>query len=159
MTSPIPPFPLPLKEGRAGKAGWERFAVMKKHLPLTSKGEAARAVKSKTSPIKKHIPQRTCIGCREVESKRELMRIVRTPEGQVLADPTGKKSGRGAYLHKERECWDTALRSRGRLEHALKLEGSLAPEDRAALEELGSRFPPRAIVRAKENTHAPSPLQ
>src|ERR671937_1215705 len=97
--------------------------------------------------MKKHIPQRTCIGCREVESKREMLRIVRTPEGRVIADPTGKKSGRGAYLHKERECWDATLGNRGRLEHALKLESGLPAEDRAALEELGKSFPPRAVAR------------
>jgi len=44
---------------------------------------------------RRHIPQRTCVGCRQVRAKRELIRIVRTPEGRVLIDPTGKKSGRG----------------------------------------------------------------
>ena len=100
--------------------------------------------------MKKHIPQRTCIGCRQVESKRELLRIVRTPEGRVLADPTGKKAGRGAYLHKERECWEQVLAGRGRLEHALKLETPMSSEDRAALEELAKTFPPRAVARAGE---------
>ncbi len=98
----------------------------------------------------KHIPQRTCIGCREVEAKRALMRIVRSTDGHVVADPTGKKAGRGAYLHKERECWEAALEARGRLQYALKLEEPLSAEDRAALEQLGSAFPPRAVARASE---------
>jgi len=57
----------------------------------------------------KHIPQRTCVGCRQVLSKRELMRIIRTPEG-IRYDPTGKADGRGAYLHDKRSCWERALK-------------------------------------------------
>jgi predicted RNA-binding protein YlxR (DUF448 family) len=67
----------------------------------------------------KHIPQRTCVGCRETLSKRGLMRIVRTPEG-VRYDATGKAEGRGAYLHDKKSCWERALR--GSLAHALKTE-------------------------------------
>jgi len=52
----------------------------------------------------KHIPQRTCVGCREVLSKRQMLRIVRTTEG-VQVDPSGKLAGRGAYLHDKRSCW------------------------------------------------------
>jgi uncharacterized protein len=74
----------------------------------------------------KHIPQRTCIGCRETLPKRELMRIVRTPEG-VRYDPTGKTDGRGAYLHNKRSCWEQALK--GSLAHALKTELSQADKD------------------------------
>ncbi len=82
----------------------------------------------------KHIPQRTCVGCREVLSKRELLRIVRTSEG-VLYDPTGKADGRGAYLHDKRSCWEQALK--GSLAHALKTE--LTQKDKNLLEEfLGS---------------------
>ncbi len=44
------------------------------------------------------IPQRMCVGCREMKNKRDLIRVVRTPEGNIEIDPTGKKSGRGAYL-------------------------------------------------------------
>src|SRR5262245_28338160 len=91
--------------------------------------------------MKKHIPQRTCIACRQVQSKRELMRIVRTPEGHVIADPTGKKNGRGTYIHKTRECWDEVLQTRGKLQHALKLETPIAPEDLVALAELAKTFP------------------
>ncbi len=106
--------------------------------------------------MKKHIPQRTCIGCREVEAKRELMRIVRTPAGRVVVDPTGKQAGRGAYLHKERECWETVLGVRGRLEHALNMETSLSVEDRTALQQVAATFPPRAVVRATEARTAPA---
>ena len=65
----------------------------------------------------KHIPQRTCVGCRTVLSKRSLVRLVRRPEG-VQLDPTGKLAGRGAYLHNRRSCWEKGLK--GPLEHALK---------------------------------------
>lgn len=62
-------------------------------------------------PRPKHIPQRMCVACRERSAKRTLMRIVRTPEGRVELDPTGRKNGRGAYLCDDPACWDRALRS------------------------------------------------
>ena len=77
---------------------------------------------------RKHIPQRTCVGCREVLSKRSLIRIVRTPEG-VRVDPTGKLAGRGAYLHDQKTCWERALK--GALSSALKVE--LTEEDKEYL--------------------------
>ena len=67
----------------------------------------------------KHIPQRTCVGCRTVLPKRSLTRLVRRPEG-VQVDPTGKLAGRGAYLHNVRSCWEKGLK--GPLAHALKVE-------------------------------------
>jgi hypothetical protein len=76
----------------------------------------------------KHIPQRTCVGCRETLSKRELLRIVRTLEG-VIYDPTGKAKGRGAYLHDKKSCWERALK--GSLASALKTE--LTEEDKLRL--------------------------
>ncbi len=79
---------------------------------------------------RKHVPQRTCVGCREVEGKRALIRVVRTPEGRVEVDPTGKRNGRGAYVHAQPECWAEALR--GKLEQALK--ATLSGDDRHALE-------------------------
>jgi predicted RNA-binding protein YlxR (DUF448 family) len=60
-----------------------------------------------------------------------LIRIVRTPDGHVVLDPTGKKSGRGAYLCAKRSCWEPALR-KGTLEHEFAV--TLSPEDRAELE-------------------------
>lgn len=88
---------------------------------------------------RKHIPQRTCVGCRQVQAKREMIRIVRTPEGRVEIDPTGKKSGRGAYLHPRRACWERALKD-GRLEHALRIE-ALREEDRMALVAYAATLP------------------
>jgi predicted RNA-binding protein YlxR (DUF448 family) len=83
----------------------------------------------------KHIPQRTCIGCRETLPKRELMRIVRTSEG-VRYDSTGKLEGRGAYLHNKRSCWEQALK--GSLAHALKAE--LSQMDRDYLNQILSKL-------------------
>lgn len=65
----------------------------------------------------KHIPRRTCVGCREVLPKRSLIRIVNSPEG-VKIDPTGKAHGRGAYLHDQRSCWVRGIN--GALDHALR---------------------------------------
>ena len=78
---------------------------------------------------KKHIPQRTCIGCREVNEKKTLVRIVKSPEG-VYIEPTGRKPGRGAYLHEAKGCWETALK-RGAIGRALKTE--LTPDETAIL--------------------------
>ncbi len=78
----------------------------------------------------KHVPQRTCVGCREVLPKRKMIRIVRTTEG-VQVDPTSKVAGRGAYLHDRRECWERGLK--GALANALK--ATLTTDDRAKLEE------------------------
>lgn len=58
------------------------------------------------------IPQRTCIGCRSVRPKKELVRIVRTPDGVIEIDPTGKRSGRGAYVCPSGDCLDKAMRGR-----------------------------------------------
>ncbi|MBE9524471.1 MAG: YlxR family protein [Chloroflexi bacterium] len=72
----------------------------------------------------KHIPQRTCIGCRKVQAKRSMVRVVRTAQG-VQIDVTGKLAGRGAYLHQTRACWERGLK--GALARALKTE--LTPDD------------------------------
>jgi len=77
----------------------------------------------------KHIPQRTCVGCRTVMAKRQLVRVVRTADG-VLVDPTGKLAGRGAYLHDRLSCWESGLA--GSLAHALKT--GLTADDRGRLE-------------------------
>lgn len=91
----------------------------------------------------KHVPQRTCVGCRTTLAKRELIRIVRTAEG-VRVDPTGKLAGRGAYLHDRRSCWERGLR--GALSHALKAE--LTPEDRERLEAFADALPEDAATDA-----------
>ncbi len=100
----------------------------------------------------KHIPQRTCIACRTVRPKRELVRIVRTATNQVEADATGKKAGRGAYLCRQRECWEEVLNSRGRLEHALNLEMPLDPQEVARLREYAATLPPRSREQAAIET-------
>lgn len=99
-------------------------------------------------PVKrvKHIPQRTCVGCRTVLAKRELIRIVRTAGG-VRVDPTGKLSGRGAYLHDRRSCWERGLRAG--LAHALKTE--LTPEDRERLEVFVNTLPAEAEAPADKS--------
>ena len=84
----------------------------------------------------KRIPQRTCVGCREVLPKRQMVRIVRTAEGARI-DPTGKLAGRGAYLHDQRECWARGMR--GALARALKAE--LTAEDRARFEDFMNTLP------------------
>ncbi len=91
---------------------------------------------SKKTTRRKHVPQRTCVGCREVLPKRLLIRIVRTPEA-VQVDPTSKMAGRGAYLHDQRSCWERGLK--GALAHALKTE--LTDRDREHLTEFMSSIP------------------
>ena len=66
-------------------------------------------------------PERHCIGCHAAGEKRALIRIVRTPEGTVETDPTGKKNGRGAYLCRSADCLAKAWKSH-RLERSLKCE-------------------------------------
>ena len=70
-------------------------------------------------PLVKPKPQRTCVICRQVKTKRELVRLVRIADGNVEIDVSGKIDGRGAYLCRMRKCWETALKS-SRLEHRLK---------------------------------------
>lgn len=60
----------------------------------------------------KKIPQRQCVGCRTMKDKKELIRVVKTPEGEIVLDTTGKKSGRGAYLCPDSECMKKARKSR-----------------------------------------------
>lgn len=80
---------------------------------------------------RKHIPQRTCVVCRRTFSKRELNRIIRSPEGEVRYDPTGKAAGRGAYLCNDFACWEKAITGNF-LDRALKTK--LTPAHRAALQ-------------------------
>jgi len=67
------------------------------------------------------IPQRMCVGCREMKNKKELIRIVRTPDEEILIDPTGKKSGRGAYICPNAECFNLAVKGK-RIAKALERE-------------------------------------
>ncbi|MCR5291678.1 MAG: YlxR family protein [Eubacterium sp.] len=67
----------------------------------------------------KNIPQRSCVGCNTVRPKSELIRIIRTAEGEILYDPTGRMNGRGAYLCNDTACLDKAVKRRS-LERSLK---------------------------------------
>lgn len=66
------------------------------------------------------LPQRTCLGCRTVRSKREMIRIVRTPDGTLILDETGKRSGKGAYVCPRTECLELMMKGK-RLERALEV--------------------------------------
>jgi predicted RNA-binding protein YlxR (DUF448 family) len=79
----------------------------------------------------RHVPERTCVACRTQQPKRAMLRVVRTAPGAVVVDPTGKASGRGAYLCRRAACWEAGLR-RDFLARALKT--TLSAADRAALE-------------------------
>jgi uncharacterized protein len=88
-----------------------------------------------TGPTK-HVPQRTCIVCRQVKAKRELVRIVRTDTG-VVVDTSGKKQGRGAYLCKAKECWESGLKG-NRLEYVL--HAVLTQQDHQQLGEYANKL-------------------
>lgn len=78
----------------------------------------------------KRVPERTCVACCQKKPKWEMIRIVRTPQGTLEIDSRGKKAGRGAYLCKQRSCWETGL-TKKKLEHALRIQ--VSPEQRASL--------------------------
>ena len=67
----------------------------------------------------KKIPLRKCVGCQEMKGKKELLRILRTEDGQVILDTTGRKNGRGAYLCYSADCFERAAKTKA-LERALK---------------------------------------
>lgn len=73
----------------------------------------------------KKVPQRKCIGCQEMKNKKDMIRILRTPEEELVIDTTGRKNGRGAYLCFSMECFEKAVKSRG-LERSLKT--GISPE-------------------------------
>ncbi len=85
----------------------------------------------------KHIPQRTCIGCRTTSSKWEMIRVVRTPEG-VQIDPTRRLPGRGAYVHARRACWEAALKRKA---FARALRTELPPADVERLRAFAQTLP------------------
>ncbi len=68
----------------------------------------------------KKIPMRQCVGCGEMKSKKEMMRVLKTPEDEIVLDVTGKKNGRGAYLCKSSECLIKARKNKG-LERSFKM--------------------------------------
>ncbi len=72
----------------------------------------------------KKLPMRMCVACREMRPKKELLRIVRTPEGEVLADESGRMNGRGAYLCRSADCLERAVKTRA-LDRALEAKVEL----------------------------------
>lgn len=80
----------------------------------------------------KKIPLRQCIGCGEMKGKKDMMRVLKTAEGNICLDATGKKNGRGAYVCKSRECLQLARKNKG-LERSFKM--SIPNEVYDALEE------------------------
>ena len=71
--------------------------------------------------MNKKIPLRQCVGCSEMKSKKEMLRVLKTAEGEVTLDTTGKLNGRGAYLCKDAECLKKAIKHKG-IERSLKME-------------------------------------
>lgn len=90
---------------------------------------------------KKSRPERMCVGCREMKEKRSLIRVVKTPDGEIKIDSTGKMSGRGAYLCKNRDCLQKAIKSRG-LERSLKIP--IDEEIKDSLSEMLEELAPKA---------------
>lgn len=103
-------------------------------------------VKKPTRRIK-HVPQRTCVGCREVLPKRTMVRIVHNSLG-VHVDPTGKAAGRGAYMHNRRSCWERGLK--GPLAHALRTE--LTEQDRETLLAYLAKIPEETLEEPSQAT-------
>ena len=68
----------------------------------------------------KKIPLRQCVGCGEMKSKQEMMRVLKTPEGEITLDLSGRKNGRGAYLCKSKECLQKARKNKG-LDRSFKM--------------------------------------
>lgn len=68
----------------------------------------------------KKIPLRQCIGCGEMKNKKEMIRVLKTSEGQIVLDATGRKNGRGAYLCPSVDCFKKAIKGRG-LERSFKM--------------------------------------
>ena len=90
------------------------------------------------------IPQRMCLGCQESHPKKELIRIVRSPEGEYSVDTTGKKAGRGAYICPKQECFEAARKNHG-LERSFK--NAIDP---AVYEELEQQLERLQAVRTED---------
>lgn len=107
--------------------------------PRQSAPAGPAAAKRRKGPRPKHVPQRMCVACRERDAKRALRRVVRTPEGTVEVDPTGKRNGRGAYLCDRAACWERAATTPV-LARALRTE--LSAETTTALRDYAATLPP-----------------
>ena len=78
----------------------------------------------------RHVPERSCVACAQKLPKRDLIRIVKTPQGRVTVDRSGKSTGRGAYLCQTLSCWQRGI-EKGGLERSFKLE--ISSQDKSAL--------------------------
>ena len=89
-------------------------------------------------PGTKKIPQRQCIGCGQMKDKKQLIRILKTPENEIIIDATGKKNGRGAYLCNDKECLLKAIKQKG-IERSFKMAIDLSVYDelKKEFDELG----------------------
>lgn len=111
----------------------------------------AQTKKKTSGPRPKPVPTRLCIACRRSETKRGLIRLVRTAEGRVAIDTTGKRAGRGAYLCHQPSCWEQALKRHG-LERALRIE-TIEQEDRDHLNLFALRITQPQAVNTSPSTH------
>ncbi len=93
------------------------------------------------NPIKFRVPQRTCVACFQVKPKMELIRLAAFTDGKIRPDYEGKEPGRGAYLCRNRACWELALKGDRKDRLARALRTNIAPENREALFEYGKNFP------------------
>jgi hypothetical protein len=85
----------------------------------------------------RHVPERTCMVCRQKKPKRELVRIVRDAEGHITVDTMGRQSGRGAYLCHNIKCWQQASKESRENRLAYALRTVVSSEDRAVISEYG----------------------
>jgi predicted RNA-binding protein YlxR (DUF448 family) len=100
---------------------------------------AHQGTAKRRKPVRtKHVPERTCVACRTARPKRHLVRVVRTPEGGVEVDKTGRRPGRGAYLCPAQECWRLARAQRS-LDRALDV--TVSAQTWTNLEEYAQRLP------------------
>lgn len=75
--------------------------------------------------VTKKVPMRQCVGCAQMKSKKDLIRVIKTPEEEIVLDISGRKNGRGAYICASMECLKNAQKRKG-LERSLKVA---IPED------------------------------
>ena len=86
----------------------------------------------------RHVPERTCVGCRQARPKGELVRIVVTENVEVLIDQSGRHPGRGTYLCKSKACWENGLK-KDRLDRALQI--AISKEAKEELARYGETLP------------------
>ncbi len=102
--------------------------------------------RKRKGPRQKHVPVRTCVACRVPDAKRSYVRLVRTSDGHVEIDPTGRRNGRGAYLCRSRACWNRAADGQ-HLDRALNVQ--IDADTRAMLREYArTHFPPDDVKAA-----------